>query len=136
MRLSDILSRIRAECPGFAQVDHALSSNEELDYPAALVSPVRAAPLPPRLLGVHSQIEVLTYGVFILVARRRDGVADAGSADILDDLRAELRAALIGWTPDPAFIELAAAGGQLDQWRPGFAGWREDFATEHEILNT
>ncbi|MFN3646242.1 MAG: hypothetical protein ACK4S2_06970 [Gemmobacter sp.] len=134
MRLRDVISRVRSECPGFAQVDHALSSAEELDYPAALVSPVLATPQPPRLLGVHSQEEVLTFGVFILLQRRRDGDTDAGAADDLDDLRAELRAALIGWTPAAEFTALAAAGGRLDQWRPGIAGWREDFSTTHEIL--
>ena len=135
MRTKAIIDRIRAECPGFAQVDHALSSAEDLDYPAALVSPVQAQAGPERLLMYHRQIERLTFGVFIMVERRRDGIADAGAADELDDLRAELRAALIGYTPDPArFTGLAAAGGRLDQWRPGIAGWREDFSTEPEII--
>ena len=137
MRTKVIIDRIRAECPGFAQVDHALSSSEDLDYPCALVSPVLASAGAERLLGYHSQIERITFGVFILVERRRDGAADAGAADELDDLRAELRAALIGYTPDAAaFDALASAGAKLDQWRPGIAGWREDFFTESEITNT
>jgi len=133
IRTGIIMARIRDLCPGFAQVDHALSSDETLDLPAALISPVLAVPQPARLLGVHSQIERVTWGVYILLERRRDGPFDFGAADALDDLRAELRAALIGWVPAENYIALEAAGGRLDQYRPGIAGWREDFATEYEL---
>ena len=43
MRTKAFIDRIRAVCPAFAQVDHALSSAEDLDYPAALVALIEAA---------------------------------------------------------------------------------------------
>jgi hypothetical protein len=132
IRTADVMARVRSQCPGFATVDHALSSNAEFAYPAALVSPVMVNSNPARLLTVHSQIERVTFGVFIILERRQDALGTS-AADQLDDLRVSLRAALAGWQAPGATLPFDAAGGRLDQWRPGIAGWREDFSAETEL---
>ena len=127
-----IITRIKAQCPGFATVEHALTSGADMALPAALVSPVQSMATAPELLGLHSQIERTVYGVYILIARRQDGVTTGALVD-LDTLRASLRTALKGWSPTPAIhSELELAGGKLEPFRDGLVAWREDFASETE----
>jgi hypothetical protein len=127
-----IIARIKAQCPGFVTVDHALTSAADMAQPAALVTPVQSVAGEPRLVGLHSQRERTIYGVYVLIERRQDGIAGGALAD-LDALRAELRDALKGWTPDPAIhTELELAGGQLEPYRSGIVAWRENFASETE----
>ena len=129
MRTDDIVARIRALCPGFAQVDHALLSASQESYPGAFVALVKADALPSSYIGAHVQIVRETIGVFITLERRLDEDTGEGSNDILDDLRAELRAALVNWTPPGANQPLDYAGGEL-ALRNGIAAWRDDFATQ------
>lgn len=134
MRTGAVIGRIEAQCPGFGQVGHALTSAATLTYPAALVSPLKVDTGPPALLGVHSQKVVHRFGIYILLPRVQDGFSGHGAADLLDDLRAELAAALPGWTPQPSvFDALAYAGGQLDRYQETIVCWREDFTTTYEL---
>jgi len=134
MRLRQIIDRITDQCPGFAQVGHALTSRADLGYPAALVTPVSVAAGPSQMLGMHSQMLAMRFGVFVLMTRVQDGDTDYGTADLFDDLCAELRAALTKWTPDAGlFKPMDFVGGQLAQYAPGIACWREDYATTFEL---
>lgn len=127
-----IIARIKLQCPGFATVDHALTSAADMPLPAALVSPVKAMAEPAQLMPIHSQIERTIYGVYILIERRQDGIATGSLVD-LDTLRASLRAALKGWSPDATIHEeVELAGGALETYRPGVVAWREDFASQTE----
>jgi len=93
LRTSTVLARIRGQCPGFAQVDHALTSAAQNDYPAAFVAIAKMTADPNGLLGVHSQMVRLTVRVYVVVERRQDVGAAFGAADQWDDLVAALRAA-------------------------------------------
>lgn len=130
MRTADIIGRIAASCPSFAFVDHALASSEDMPLPAAMVCPVKAVAATNEALeqGVEQRLTEV-FGVYVLLRRRRNGDADAGAADDLDDLRAELQAALIGFYVSGDDAPLALAGGQIDQFAPGIVTWREDFTT-------
>jgi hypothetical protein len=130
MRTSDIIARVTALCPSFAHVGHALSAPAALNSPAALVSPVEAKAAATEVLGGTVQRMLDVFGVYIVMARRADGAEDFGVADDLDDLRAELRQALIGFTVGD-YSPLAAGGGRLAPYAPGLTTWREDFTTEH-----
>lgn len=132
MRTDDIVARVRAMCPGFAVVDHALVSETQGSYPGAYIAPVKAEAQPAGFIGVHSQMVRETVGVFITLERRMDNDAGLGTNDSLDDLRAELRAALVAWRPPGAEQPLEYAGGELSL-RNGLASWREDFSTTYEL---
>lgn len=127
-----IIARVRAECTEFATVEHALTSAADMPMPAALITPVQSMAQGAQIMPLHSQIERTIYGVYILIARRQDGVSTGAMID-LDALRASLRTALKGWSPDPALhLEVELAGGKLEEYRPGVVAWREDFASETE----
>lgn len=134
MKTSQLLDRIRDKCHGFATIDHALTNGGSFNYPAGLLAPVRVSANPSPFIGVHIQETQSVFGVFILLEPGMDGPVGAGQADLIDDLRAELRAALVGWTPDPAiFAPMQYAGGELSPYHGGIFAWREDFSVSHEI---
>lgn len=137
MRVSVILERLRVTCPSFATVDHALTSPTTITYPAALVVPVKRMARPNQFLGVHAQMVDVTFGIHILIRRRQDGPTDAGAADDLDDLFAEVLAALKAWTPDGAIYKpFDYAGGQLAPFQDQNVTWREDFSTSYDVRTT
>lgn len=133
MKVSEIVARVDAECPGFNHVDHALTGNDGFEYPAAFVAPIRTAADYPRVVGM-SQMTRQTWGVYIVMPKRSDNGASS-AADDLDTLRAQLRAALIRWRPAGSPITthpLHYAGGELTE-RDGLVCWREDFAADIDL---
>jgi len=134
MRLGSIIDQIKASCPSFESVDHVLSGTEVTSFPAALVGPVKSTAAPNDALEVNIQRVADLIGVWIVLSRRRDGDADYGAADELDNLRVELRSGLLLFSPDPSeFSPLSYAGGMLAPYAPGASTWREDFVTEHHL---
>lgn len=135
MRISQIIDRIREECPEFAVVDHALTSPASIAYPAAMVVPVEARGNPPYLFGEgeYHQISHRKIGVYVMIARRQDGDADNGAADDFDALCESVRAALMGWAPDARGDVLAYAGGVLAPFAQGSVSWREDFTLSEDL---
>lgn len=131
MKVTDIVARIAAQCPGFAHVAHALTSGGDYDYPAAFVAPVKRVAEFPRMLGYHAQMTRQTFGVYVVLPKRQDTLISS-AADDLDDLCAELRAALTDWMPAGADQPLFYVGGELAE-REGIACWREDFATDIDM---
>jgi len=127
MNVSAILTRITSQCPGFAFVGHALTSDHEYNYPAAFLTPVRRVAEFPRMLGYHAQMTRQTFGVYVVVRR-----AAGTDPDLIDDLCAELRTALIDWTPGGDDQPLFYVGGELAE-QNGIACWREDFASDVDL---
>lgn len=134
MKISDVVARLRAECPSFATIDHALTAPGDYDYPAAFVAPVKRVAESDRMLGgPHAQMVRQVFGVYVVLPKRTDSGSGGSAADDLDDLCAELRLALVSWTPDP--IEdhpIDYAGGELTE-REGLACWREDFTSVFDL---
>ena len=133
MKVSEIVARVAAECPGFAHVDHAMTGKDGFEYPAAFVAPIRTTADYPRVRGL-AQMTRQTWGVYIVMPKRTDNGADS-AVDDLDALRLELRAALINWRPSAAPVTthpLHYAGGELTE-REGLVCWREDFAADIDL---
>jgi len=128
MRTADILARIKAQCPAFKQVDHALTSAAQNAYPCAFVAVARIQAEPNRTLQRSGQTTRWTVRVFVVVERRQDNVFGEGPAEQMDDALAELRAALAGWTPPGAGMPLDFVGGELAD-KDGLACWADDYAT-------
>lgn len=138
MTIAEIIARITAECPEFAEVGHALTSPAILAYPAALVTPVRNQASPPFILapGAYHQNVVAIFGVYILLERRQNGASDQGAADDFDALTASLRAALTNWEATGLTQPVIYAGGELAPYDAGLFTWRENFSAAFEIRLT
>ena len=132
IRVVQVMDRIRLTCPGFASVDNALTSAATLDYPAALVTPLKVDASQARFTSYHIQKSVQTFGVYLILRREQDD--PTGPSVEFDDLCAQMRAGLPFWTPDPTlYSPMNFAGGQLDRYRDGIVCWRDDYTIESEI---
>ncbi len=137
MRTADLIARVAAQCPGFAAVDHALTSNAEEALPMALITPSKVEALEDGLvgLGIHSQIVTQTFSIFVMLRRAQNSDL-ASKADDLDTLTGQLRAALPGWQFDADHGPMNFVGGTLDKFHTGVVCWREDYSTETELRLT
>lgn len=135
MKLTQIIEQIKTQCPDFALVDHVLSSAATYPYPAALVTPVESRSLsePNDFAGSYRQDIQLVVGVYVVIERRQNQIADLGGAEQFDTLCASLRAALINWQPDGAIRPVSYAGGKMAPYDAGVVTWREDFIVEFEV---
>ena len=134
MKVSDIVAKIKADCPGFQHVDHVFSAPGDLPRPLALVAPVKREASDRRLVGQQVQDVRATFGVYVILTKATDDPGE-NVADDLDALCAELRAALVGFRPigtDPGEQPLIYAGGELAE-REGIVCWREDFSTRIDM---
>lgn len=139
MKLSLIIAALRARCPIFenrvagAAEFKALSENAKLKLPAAYVVPA------DDTVGEHkSQTDywqVLTEGFAVIIAldNRRDARGQAAAFDAVDDIRAEIWKALLGWQPDPDADVINYAGGQLLDMDRGILLYQYDFTRERDI---
>jgi len=134
VKISDIVQRIRDECPSFQTVDSALISDASYEYPAAFVALVKTSAIEDqiRLIGYAAQIVRKTFGVYIVAPKRQDAFGDA-IADEFETLAAELRAALFGWSPagSTALSPLYLGGGEMVE-RQQMIQWREDFTADFD----
>lgn len=142
MTLGDVIARIQSQCPGFAHVDHVLTSPADFTRPAALVTPVRYRGAQPTTMfpGSYEQDVDMVFGVFLVLERRQNGVLDNGTADEFDTLLTSVRAALVNWPSDGAGLAalsmtqpITYAGGELAPYEPGNVTWRDDYAAQIEM---
>lgn len=133
MKISDIVAHIKAECPLFATVDHALTAPGDYGYPAAFVSPLKLVAAQPRMNQMKAQMVQHVVGVYVVMKKRTDAVGPS-AADEFDDILASLRAAMLGWAPPDNFVGASfdCAGGELTE-RDGIVAWREDFTIEDDL---
>ena len=135
MRISDIIARIKAQCPGFVYVDHILTSSATFARPAALVAPVKNIGIGPRtnIPGGYSQDVEMIFGAYIVLDRKQNGVTGAGTADQFDDLTVSLRAAMINWAATGLIEPITYAGGEMAPYETGLVTWRDDFRALFEV---
>ncbi len=138
MSFRNIVLRIKEQCPDFVFVDHVLTCPARYDLPAAIITPVKTDAEPPRIItpGAYSQDTLLTVGIYVVVPRRQDAVADVDGAELFDRLCDALRAALVNWQPDWAIEPMQYAGGMMAPYEPGVVTWREDFIVRNELRIT
>lgn len=138
MNIGDIVNRITAECPGFAHIDHLLTSPVDYKYPAALITLVKNRGEAPHINipGGYAQDVFMTFGVYIVLERRQSGAANHGGADTFDNLLTSLRAALVNWQPDGLLAPVTYAGGEMAPYETGLVTWRDDYGAQFEIRNT
>jgi hypothetical protein len=111
MDLSFVIDRLKAQAPllkvvgGAADMEAARPS--AVLIPAAFVVPLADSVTLNPLTGVHAEVEQWEFGVVLAVANLRDA-RGAAALTTLAPIRAQVRAALSGWVPDPATGEAVA----------------------------
>lgn len=126
MRPSLIIPRLRASCPIFSgrvfgAAAYAVAAEQvDVVVPAAFVIPAGDSAQPDELIGAHLQEVEDRFAIVVAVSNTADERGQDG-AEQLHDVRAQLIAALCGWSPDAATdpINYLGADGepQIDRAR-------------------
>ena len=131
MNTTPYINRLRAQCPGFKFIGGALDLNESTllatTYPAAFVLPMGEHAEANQMTGRHTQLLHQSWGVILTLKAVRTSANDQSAE--LQTLRAQIRSALMGWTPDADTAPLEFATGQLISLESGLLLWQDDFTT-------
>lgn len=132
MQLSLAIARLQTRTPSFksrggaVDLDAALQSKLPI-LPACFVMPLVDTAKPGRLTSVHSQYLTRAFAVVQVLSNRRDTPGKAALFD-MDAANAEVRAALIGWVPDPEVGEpVQFTGGRVLKFEDGRLWWSDEF---------
>jgi hypothetical protein len=106
MRAKPLIDRIKAECPtfasrvsGMAELGIFVDAGNSLAVPCAFVLRTDEFVEPSQTAGVVTQVIEEGWAVLVAVSTTADTRGyDADNA--LDDIREELRLALVNWQPD------------------------------------
>lgn len=129
MLLAPIVDRLKSECPGLREVLLALGGGTPPGYPSAYVIPLAEAAQPNDLYGAHTQKVAVRFAVELMVKHAAQAATGGPAQEVLEALRSEILAALIGWSPATGFDAIDFAGGRLVDFAAGFATWRDEFTT-------
>lgn len=131
MDLAPILARLQSELTDFRVVGGAVDLDAVLASarpatPAAYLMPLAEAGGENTLSSDLQELEV-TLAVILAVSNRRDATGAAAGAD-LEALRAQVRQALLGWTPDAATCTpLWFSQGRVLSFSDGVLWWGDEF---------
>lgn len=130
--LSLILDRLKTTLVGFKTVgesaDLDLAIDSPMAAPAAFVLPLAESATHVDMTGGTQQRITQLFGVVLCVSNRRDARGAAALTD-LNALRLQVRAALVGWIPEPAQHEPVhyVAGRLMKMDGDGRLWWLDDF---------
>jgi hypothetical protein len=115
MRPSLVIPRIRAQCPIFANrvagsaTYRQVALQDDFPVPHAFVLPLGDAADGEVMLSNLDQELTTRFAVVVAVANTSDERGQA-AAEIIFDARAQLIAALVGWTPGASFAAVLYRG--------------------------
>ncbi|BGI51977.1 MAG: hypothetical protein HamCj_03300 [Candidatus Hamiltonella defensa (Ceratovacuna japonica)] len=118
MKLSPVISALRAHCPRFENRVGRVAHYEDLPecgklaLPAAYVLPGEEVVGEQRAQNAYWQTLTERFSVVVILHHRRHGSGGRPSVDLLHDVRADIWRALLGWAPDPEGGTIEYAGGQ------------------------
>lgn len=105
MDVQPVIEHLRRSLKGLRSVGGAAEFDAAVDGavapPCAFVLPLQETATPNGMLGVHEQRLTLAFGVVHVVMNRRDARGEAAMSELAPHRKA-LKAALLGWCPDPA----------------------------------
>lgn len=128
MRLAFIADLLAENCPDLAgRVGAALSGSPPRGYPYALVLPLAERVVDGVLSGSVRVFEA-AFAVDIYHKNAADAATGAGAVADLDVLREQVLAALVGRDLGDGFGVVEFSGGQLEDYQPGLALWRDRFS--------
>lgn len=132
MQMSQVIARLKAQATKFtshggaADLDAALKSSLPI-LPALFVMPLVDGAQLSKNTGVHSQYITRAFAVVQVLSNVRDATGKAALFD-LDAANAQVRAALIGWVPDPTVGEpVQFTGGRVLKFEDGRLWWSDEF---------
>jgi hypothetical protein len=99
--------------------------------PAAYVMPLGGTPGPNTLAGHIRQRMQESIGVVILLGNLRDVRGDA-AMDAIEPVYRAVRAALVGFVPDPAYEAFLLGPARLLDFADGVIAWQESFSTAYQ----
>jgi hypothetical protein len=114
-----IIPRLRAQCPIFsgrvfgAATYAAAADQVDVSVPCAFVIPAGDSAQPDELISQHLQIVDDRFAVVVCVSNTADDRGQDG-AEQLHDVRAQIIAALCGWSPDANTDPVNYAGAEAD----------------------
>jgi hypothetical protein len=118
MKVKVVIDRLKAACPsltnrvaGTAEFEEQVERTD-LAVPCAFVMPLSDEVSENATAGsIVTQVVEERFGIIVIVANTTDPRGQAGG-ESLDDLRAELWDALLGWEPDGSHTPLEYRGGR------------------------
>lgn len=135
MKISPILTQLRAQCPSLAGhiatgVDLALLQGDpNLPMPSAHVSPL--ADLASTSTAQNAASQPIRDRFEIILAL--DATDATKALDLLHDLRAELWRALVGFKPDSNYSAIVYDGGEMVSVNSSRAFYRLRFFAEFQL---
>ena len=131
MDVSDIITRLKAQCPTLKIVDEAMSMDDAamraLSLPAAFVylAGEQAETNMARATYAHKLIQ--SWCVVVAVSGIRSAKSSL-TAD-LNSVRAEIRSALCGWSPaGKNASKMKFVGGEFVAREKSVAWWQDEFS--------
>lgn len=100
--------------------------------PAAYVIPQRDTAGRNNVIGAVRQRVGASFGVIIMLGNLRDARGGQAVADI-DAVKADVRAALLGWTPQTGWEPVLMGAGSLIDIDQGVLVWMESFSTAYQF---
>lgn len=134
MLLQPVIDRLRAQTTlrsvqGAVELAAALEASA-LATPAAYVVPMGDRPQADEgMTGGALQLVVSTLAIVLVVDNRRDATGAAAAAD-LEQLRVQVRRALLGWAPEGMDAPITAGRGQLIDLIDGRVWWGDEYHIE------
>lgn len=138
MNLTPVVARITAECPSFKLVGGAADfggiEGVPRATPACFILPLAESGEADEGLDEPDFVQRVRaeFGVVVAVTNVASRAGAEGAA-ALEDLRAELAAALFGWTPGGSLLPLVYVRGDLVEFRPGLLWWQDTWRGAYEI---
>ena len=137
MNLAPIVERLRSEATALKVVggaaQYAQAAANLTNNPGAFVLPARDMPSAnPFMNQVVEQVVPTEFAVVIGVRNLADATG-AAAVDALSPVRASVRDALLGWTPDGAEMGCEFAGGELVDFINGVLWWNDTYRTQYTI---
>lgn len=134
MDLAIVIARLKERCTGFVAIGGAADLDAAIENtpaaPAAFVMPLAEQAGRSQLMGVHAQRITQAFGVIQVVQNLRDA-RGAASVSELEVHRRDIRAALLGWVPDPAIgSTVSTTGGRLLLFEQGRLWWTDEFVVD------
>lgn len=133
LEVMDVCDRLRAQCPLLGNrvevgMDVEQAKKQAINNATALVMDLaELAEAPATITDVHMQRLGARFGVLLALPdqRRRDRTTG------LRALRAQVRAALLGWVPFADATETAFVSGQMNDAKAGVVWWLDVFETHY-----
>lgn len=139
--VASTITRLAEHCPALLQVgdaaDLATALNQQPDRDVAGFVTAAEIARPPKVTGPLVMQDVAVTIRVVLFVRRYDE-ADTGSSarrQMDAEVIPQVRAALIGWTPDDAIEAINLQAGRDEGFKAGSLCVQEVFNTSYRLVN-